>query len=135
MRDTFAKIGPGQDDRPTRTRRTGGDRQYAEPAARQFRKAARRGKGGLVRGVMPLTTATGAEKMPPPSVDFTNMISDPAIQTTSTVPSEATEICGEKEKGPSEEPGGCPARPVQVAPLSVVRAKAQTSAFRSSQAT
>ena len=40
------------------------------------------GKGGLVSGVMPLTAATGAEKLPPPSVDFTNMMSEPATQTT-----------------------------------------------------
>lgn len=40
------------------------------------------GKGGLVRGVMPLTAATGAEKLPPPSVDLTNMMFEPAIQTT-----------------------------------------------------
>jgi hypothetical protein len=35
-----------------------------------------------VSGVMPLTAATGPEKLAPPSVDLTNMMSGPATQTT-----------------------------------------------------
>src|SRR5712692_3575291 len=77
------------------------------------------------KGVMPEATTPGGEKLLPASVDLTNFMSVPAVQTMYRVPSEATAGSGEPE---SSTPGISPPfgwlpTPTQVAPLSVVRAK------------